>query len=74
MALTGPSGEELVSGCPAPDYYEYEFGPSDAQVKKIADQIMEDTRRYGGAPPSDGAKPGPRRDQHLDGYGDPRSV
>jgi hypothetical protein len=45
--------------------HEYGGGIPQAQAARIADAIMADTT----APPSDGPKPGPRRNRHLDGFG-----
>ena len=48
-----------------------EAGLPPGQAARIADAIIEETRRHGDAPRSDGAPDGPRRNRHLngDGYG-----
>ena len=45
-----------------------EYGPPPSVVKRIADDIMADTKRYGDAPRSD-QPTGPRGNRHLDGDG-----
>jgi hypothetical protein len=61
---------DLKSGAsndPDDPMFAHEFGGlSQAQASKLADQIMADRQT---APPSNGVKPGPRRNRHLDGDG-----
>jgi len=43
-----------------------ESGIPQAQAARIAESILADPHT---APPSNGVKPGPRRNRHLDGFG-----
>jgi hypothetical protein len=63
---------DLIGGC-TPFHDEDDammFGHDDGritakQAARIADEVMADTS----APRSDGPKPGPRRNRHMDGFG-----
>jgi hypothetical protein len=63
--------DELRSGASNSEEWEMVFGHhgegglAPGVAARIADQIMADDT----APPSDGPKPGPRRNRHLDGFG-----
>jgi hypothetical protein len=51
-----------------------EQGLPPGQAARIADAVMEDSRRHGDGSSSDGPAPGPRLNRHLegDGYGEGR--
>jgi hypothetical protein len=61
---------ELRSGAsndPDDPMFAHEFGGiSQGQASRLAQEILADPHT---APPSDGPKPGPRRNRHLDGFG-----
>jgi hypothetical protein len=63
---------ELGSGAsndPDDPAHAHEFGEggiSQAHASRLADEILADPHT---APPSNGVKPGPRRNRHLDGFG-----
>jgi hypothetical protein len=62
----------LRSGAANSDEYEMTFGHhgeggiTSKQAARIADEVMANPHT---APPSNGVKPGPRRNRHLDGFG-----
>jgi hypothetical protein len=62
------NGQTVYSGA-SNDGDDGLYGLNADRTRKIADDIMEDDRRYGSVPRSDAPKPRPRRNLHLDGDG-----
>ena len=72
MSLEGINLDELTDGAAGIDV-GYDITP--AQASRIADAIIENEHRYGGADTSPlDDRVIARRNEHLDGYGDPRSA